>query len=183
MESVRAVQKQKNKEETIWRLSESDCLMRCTRPTAGVFPEPQRERRARRLEPAQRLWIECQHPFVYRQKRRGINRAAVSVLWSRRVCPTCRVMFCQVWQQTAGAKRQVVEVHLASCEVNMVRCRMPDDIGSILSETLRPSLDRLKLGCRVKVWFVPNLLSMYIRDALAWSSQFNVQYNRRNYVQ
>lgn len=161
MESVRAVQKQKNKEETIWRLSESDCLMRCTRPTAGVFPEPQR--RARRLEPAQRLGIECQHPFVYRQKRREINRAAVSVLWSRRVCPTtCRVVFCQVWQQTAGAKRQVVEVHLASCEVMMVRCRKTDDIASFLSAHLRPSLDRPKLGCRLKVWSVPNLLYLIL---------------------
>lgn len=36
----------RKKEETIWRLSESDCLMRCTRPTAGVFPEPQRETRS-----------------------------------------------------------------------------------------------------------------------------------------
>lgn len=178
MESFKAVQKQKNKEETIWRLSESDCLMRCTRPTAGVFLEPQRETRsALGAGPTSRNRMSasvCLPSETARDQQSG----GVGV-----VIKTCRVMFCQVWQQTAGAKRQVVEVHLASCEVNMVRCRMPDDIGSILSETLRPSLDRLKLGCRVKVWFVPNLLSMYIRDALAWSSQFNVQYKRRNYVQ
>lgn len=72
VESVRAVRKQKNKEETIWRLSESDCLMRFTRAAAvaGVFREPQRLERDREREEfsawsrAQCLGIACQHPSV-----------------------------------------------------------------------------------------------------------------------